>query len=110
MIPRATSRRDAGYTLLELMLAMAIFTFLGAMVVFLMRQGLNIFMVGTKDTNLQDRADTVLPRLRLDLEALTVPHSRDAPPPPPSEAERLAGRDYVPPPPVDVRLRSTVWR
>jgi prepilin-type N-terminal cleavage/methylation domain-containing protein len=107
---RSAQRPDAGYTLLELLLAMAIFTFLGAMVVFLMRQGLNVFSVGTRDTNLQDRADTVIPRVRLDLEAIAVPGSRDAPPPPPTEAERLAGKEYFPPPPVDVRLRAAVIR
>ena len=39
------SRR--GFTLLELILSMAIFTVLGTLVVYMMRQGLEIFTTGT---------------------------------------------------------------
>jgi hypothetical protein len=99
-------RPPLGYTLLELLLAMAIFTFLGAMTVFLMRQGMNVFSVGTRESGLQDRQSTLLPLIVRDLENLAIPHSIDAPPAPPNEEERLRGVEYRPPPSVEVRLRA----
>ncbi len=102
----ATTRFHRGFTILELMLAMAIFTMLGTLVVFMMRQGLGIFSAGTTDATLQDRTETVLPRIVQDLKLLALPSSFDPPPPMPSEEELLAGAVYVPPPPVDVRVRA----
>ena len=100
-------RRTRGFTMLELMMAMAIFTMLGAMVIFLMRKGLEIFAVGTAESSLQDRAETILPRLVRDLEGLALPASFDPPPPRLTEDEMLAGMEVEPLPPVDVRVRAT---
>ncbi|MHC5012260.1 MAG: PilW family protein [Planctomycetota bacterium] len=105
LAPALSSRR--GFTLLELLLAMAIFTFLGAMVIFLMRRGLDVFSTGTAGADLQDRELMVLPRIVRDLENIAIPHSLDKPAPPPTEEERMAGVTYTPPPPVWVRVRST---
>ncbi|MFV1958953.1 MAG: PilW family protein, partial [Planctomycetota bacterium] len=103
-------RSDRGFTLLELLMAMSIFMFLSMLAVYLMRQGLDIFVTGTRESSLQDRTETVLPRLVEDLELLALPASFDPPPPAPTEEERMAGATYVPPPPVDVRLRATTLR
>ncbi len=102
-----TSRRQHGFTMLELIMAMAVFTILGAAAVLLMRQGLSIFAAATKDAALQDRMEGVLPQVEADLNLIALPASFDPPPPPPSEEERLEGEEYVPPPPVVERLRAT---
>lgn len=98
--------RSQGFTLLELVMAVAVFTMLGTMVVFLMRQGLDVFTVGTSESSALDRAETILPRMVYDLEALALPPSFDPARLPLTEEERLAGREEVVLPPVDVRLRS----
>jgi hypothetical protein len=101
---RASSER--AYTLLELLLAMAIFTFLGAMVVYLMRNAMNILDEGRRQQGLEDRKITVLPEIVRDLTNIAIPYSLDAPPSPPSEAEAIRGVQARPAPPVDVRVRS----
>ena len=88
-LPRPAAAR--GFTMLELVMAMALFVFLGTATVVLMRQGMTIFASGTKDSALQDRMETVLPRVSRTLQLLALPASFDPPPPPPTEAERLAG-------------------
>jgi prepilin-type N-terminal cleavage/methylation domain-containing protein len=100
-----TSRR--GFTLLEVLLAMTIFSMLGLVVVFLMRQGMSVFATGTADSQVLDRMDTVLPKVRRDLVRLYTGDRFDPPAPPP-DAERLqeTRKEVPPPPPVDVRLRS----
>lgn len=104
---RSQGSEAHGFTMLELIMAMVIFTFLGLLVVVLMRQGLSIFVQGTRDSILQDRMDTVLPQIERKLDVLALPASFDAPPPPPSEEELMAEVQWTPPPPVDERLRST---
>ncbi len=101
-------RRARGFTMLELMMAMTIFSMLGMIVVMLMRQGMTIFVQGTRDSVLQDRMDTVLPQIQRRLEVLALPPSFAPPPPPPSEEERLAGAEWTSPPPVRDRLRSAI--
>jgi len=107
-VTRSASGRARGFTMLELMMAMTIFSMLGMIVVMLMRQGMTIFVQGTRDSVLQDRMDTVLPQIQRRVEVLTHPASFMPPPPPPPEEERLAGAEWTPPPPVDVRLRSGI--
>jgi prepilin-type N-terminal cleavage/methylation domain-containing protein len=102
------SIRRAGFTLMELLIAMAIFSFLGLAIVYLMRQGMNVFVVGTTDSAVQDRADTVLPKVRRDLLALYAGDRFDPPAPPPDEKLLLEHRLQAPPPPppTDVRVRA----
>ncbi len=100
----AASRR--GFTMVELLLAISVFSILGTFVVYMMRQGLGIFATGTTESSLQDRTETMLPRIVRDFEGLAIPASFDPPPPPPTEEEKLQGHDRPPPPPEDVRLRA----
>jgi hypothetical protein len=96
-----------GFTLLELLIAIGIFVFLGTAIVYLMRQGLTIFAVGTTDSALQDRADTVLPLVKKDLMRLYAGDRFDPPPPPPDPKDSISNpKPVVPPPPVDVRVRA----
>jgi prepilin-type N-terminal cleavage/methylation domain-containing protein len=73
------SRR--GFTLLELLVAMAMFAVLGTAIVALLAQGLNVFSEGTSATSMQDRLQAVLPILRDDLSAMQPPESAGVPPP-----------------------------
>jgi prepilin-type N-terminal cleavage/methylation domain-containing protein len=93
-----------GFTLLELLVAMAIFSVLGAAVVYMMRQGLGIFTAGTRDQQLQDRQESVLPQVRRDFEGLYVGDDFDPPPPVPEDVP--AGYDPPPRVPVAIRLRA----
>ena len=104
---RTPPRNDAGgFTLLEILIAMSIFTVLGTMMVWFMSTSLDIFSRGMKESDLMDRADTILPRVRADLNSLIIPDNFDPPLTPPS-ADALDGRTPPPPPPpVLVRLRS----
>lgn len=98
-----------GYTLLELLLAMAIFVFLGSMIVFLMRQAMNIFTSASTGSGLIDRVETVLPEIARDLEKLALPADTRPPYQPPESEEMSTGpgrSDRPKPPPVRVRLRS----
>ena len=61
-----TSRR--GFTLLELLIAMAIFSFLGTVVIYLMREGLSMFTEGTRAQQLQDRQESLMPQLQKDFQ------------------------------------------
>lgn len=99
-------RYPAGFTLLEILMAMAIFTVLGTMLVWFMRTSLEIFTNGMRESDLMDRADTVLPRVRDDLRNLIIPDDFDPPAIPPS-GDALDGREPPPPrPPEPMRLRS----
>ena len=103
---RARSR--SGFTLLEILVSMAIFTVLGSMVIVFMRQSLDIFYAGTKESGQLDRMDAVLPQVRADLESMTIPADFTPPRPPPTEDElRRMGKELPkPPPPVKIRLRA----
>lgn len=105
-LPLRRRHGDAGFTLLEILMAMAIFTVLGTMLVWFMRTSLTIFTSGMRESDLMDRADTVLPRIRDDLRNQTVPDNFDPPAIPPS-GDALAGRDPPPAQPAEVvRLRA----
>lgn len=105
---RLRSRGQAsGFTLLELLVAMGIFSVLGTMAVWFMRESLNIFYSGTRESAVFDRLDSALPRIRADLEALYVGDRFAPPPPPPTDAQLLNGvKPPPPPPPPAVQLRS----
>jgi prepilin-type N-terminal cleavage/methylation domain-containing protein len=99
--------RRRGFTILELVIAISIFVFLGTAIVFMMRQALSIFAVGSTDAALQDRADTVLPLVRRNLQRLSAGAAFDPPPPAPDPKSLAESRKtIVPPPPVDVRMRA----
>jgi len=106
-MPRHPSRAR-GFTLLEILVSMAIFTVLGSMVIVFMRQSLDIFYAGTKESGQLDRMDTALPQVRADLESMTIPADFTPPRPPPTEDEllRMGKEKPKPSPAVKVRLRS----
>jgi prepilin-type N-terminal cleavage/methylation domain-containing protein len=92
-----------GFTLLELLVAVAIFSILGSSAVFMMRQAANMFSVGARDTEMSDRQDTLLPEVMADLARLAIPDGFD---PPILPQEDGSGQAPLPPAPVVVRLRS----
>lgn len=101
------SARRRGFTILELMVSMGIFTILGSMVVVFMRQSLNIFSVGTRESAMYDRMDAVLPRIQSDLEGLFIGDQWDAPRPPPTDEQLIHGAEKPPPrPPTAIRFRA----
>lgn len=108
MTVRSPRRQQSGFTLLEILISMAIFTVLGTMVVFFMRQSLNIFYAGTRESAMLDRMDTVLPQVRDDLMGIAIPDNFDPPRPSPTQdvLDRMGRAKPPPPPAVDVRLRS----
>ncbi len=69
-----------GFTILELLVAMAIFALLGTAVVTLLGQGMSVFTSGTADTSMQDRLQSALPTFRDDLTNAFVPDSLGVPP------------------------------
>lgn len=106
---QAQTPRQRGFTMIELIIAMAIFTLLGSMVVFLMRRGLDIFDQGTREAALYDRLDTVLPVVVQDLKAVRIVMDTDPPPLPNQDPFAPAARpsEQLKPPETAIRLRST---
>ncbi|MDF1701802.1 MAG: prepilin-type N-terminal cleavage/methylation domain-containing protein [Planctomycetota bacterium] len=100
--------RTRGFTLLEILIAMALFVMLGGMVVVFLRQSLDIFYTGTRESAQMDKQDSILPQVRTDLANLALPASFQAPTPPPTPEmlERRGMEAPKPPPPVLVRLRA----
>ena len=74
-----------GFTILELLVAMAMFSILGIAVVSLLGQGLNLFTAGTADTTMQDRVQAILPVIREDFAAIQPAETPEIPPPPKPE-------------------------
>lgn len=102
--PPAAAR---GFTLLELLIAMALFAVLGIAVVSLLGQGMSIFRAGTADTRTSDRLQASLPPVVSDLAAAqpAQPPEVFPPPPPDDETPPEPGTDVVPAAPA-VRLRA----
>ena len=103
--PRASCR---GFTMLELLIAMSIFTVLGTMAIYFMRNSLDIFNQGTSELAKLDRADIVLPKIVDDMAGLYIGDDWDPPTPPPEEGALEHGAvDKPPPPPTNpIRLRA----
>lgn len=100
-------RAESGFSMLELLVAMAIFSILGAMTIFLMNRGLDIFQKGTKEAATRDKQGTVLPFIEEDLRAVMVVQDADAPPLPPEDDDlNRVAREALPPPRVGIRLRA----
>lgn len=96
-----------GFTILELLIAMAIFSVLGTMVVYFMQNSLDIFYTGTRESAQLDRMDTVVPQVIDDLRGIYVGDDWRQPYTP--SEEMLLGSNTAPPPPpppVAVRLRA----
>ncbi|MHC4451928.1 MAG: PulJ/GspJ family protein, partial [Planctomycetota bacterium] len=70
-----TSRR--GFTLLEILVAMSLFTLIGFSVVLLMTSGVDMWLQGTRGAQNEDRKEMSLPLLEADLRHLRVGTSRD---------------------------------
>ncbi|MFM8385447.1 MAG: type II secretion system protein [Planctomycetia bacterium] len=97
---------SGGFTLLELLISVAIFSILGGTAVFMMRQGAQMFSVGARDSELADRQDTLLPEVLADLQRIALPDSLDPPIVPSEEMLEPGMPKPAPPPPVGVRLRA----
>ena len=96
-----------GFTLLELLIAMAIFAVIGTAVVTLLGQGMGVFTQGTSDTSMHDRLDALLPTIREDLSLIYVPEATGMPPPPKPIVPGLAPKAPETKPEIpSVRLRS----
>jgi len=72
--PRSRSR---GFTLLEILIAMSLFTVLGLGVAMLMRAGVEMYVKGSEGSLQEDRLEQSLPRLDADLRAVLVPPQID---------------------------------
>ena len=106
---RRASHQTAGFSMLELLVAMSIFSILGAMTIFLMNRGLDIFQKGTRESAARDKQGTVLPLIEEDLKAVMVVQDTDAPAPPPEDDDvNRPAREALPPSRVDVRLRAGI--
>ncbi|HEX5138023.1 MAG TPA: prepilin-type N-terminal cleavage/methylation domain-containing protein, partial [Planctomycetota bacterium] len=76
--PGAPSRsRRGGFTLLEILIAMSLFTVIGLGVVLLMRTGVEMYVQGTEGSQQEDRLEQSLPRLEDDLRHVLVPPQID---------------------------------
>ena len=60
-------RSNRGFTLLEILIAMSLFTLIGFAVVLLMRVGVDMWVAGTRGGQVEDRREQSLPRLEEDL-------------------------------------------
>jgi prepilin-type N-terminal cleavage/methylation domain-containing protein len=104
-----SARRERGFTLMELLLAAAVFGMLGIALVTLLAQGMGVFTTGTEDTSVQDRFGAIWPTLRDDL-AFAHPGEIAGVPPPLAPIERGDARapttSAEPPKPPAVRLRG----
>jgi prepilin-type N-terminal cleavage/methylation domain-containing protein len=78
MAPGAPSRsRRGGFTLLEILIAMSLFTVIGLGVAMLMRAGVEMYVRGTEGSLQEDRLEQSLPRLEDDLRHVLVPPQID---------------------------------
>jgi prepilin-type N-terminal cleavage/methylation domain-containing protein len=65
------------FTLLEIMIAMSLFTLVGFAVVLLMGSGVDMWIQGTRGSQSEDRREMSLPLLEDDLRMVRIPNSRD---------------------------------
>jgi len=74
---RFPPRPARGFTLLEILVAMSLFTLIGFAVVMLMTSGVDMWIQGTRGAQNEDRKEMSLPRLEDDLRQVRVGTSRD---------------------------------
>lgn len=104
---RAASSAPRGFTLLELLVALALFSVLGVAIVALLGQGLSLFSEGTADTSMQDRLQSILPMVVADLAAIQPAEPPEVLPPPLPENTDPNSLPKAPPQEAPaVRLRS----
>ncbi len=65
------------FTLLEIMIAMSLFSAIGFAVVMLMGAGVDMWLQGTRGSRAEDRREMSLPRLEDDLRMVRIPSQRD---------------------------------
>ncbi len=70
-------RKDRGFTLLEILISMSMFTAIGFAVVLLMKNGVDMWIRGNHGAQQEDRLEQSLPRLEEDLRMVQVPSQRD---------------------------------
>ena len=70
-------RKRRGFTLLEILIAMSLFTVLGFGVVLLMRTGIDMWLSGTRASVAEDHAEEGRPRIEEDLRHVLVPSQND---------------------------------
>ncbi len=70
-------RKKRGFTLLEILIAMSLFTVLGFGVVLIMRTGVDMWLSGTRQSHAEDQAEEGRPRLAEDLRHVLVPGQYD---------------------------------
>lgn len=70
-------RPPRGFTLLEILVAMSLFTVIGLGVVLLMRTGVEMYVRGSEGSAIEDRLEQSLPRLEDDLRHVLVPTQVD---------------------------------
>jgi prepilin-type N-terminal cleavage/methylation domain-containing protein len=68
-------RKQRGFTLLEILISMSLFTVIGFAVVLMMRTGVDMWLRGTRGSLQEDRLEQSLPRLEEDLRH-TLPGTR----------------------------------
>jgi len=69
-------RSQRGFTLLEVLISMSLFTVLGLGVVLLMRTGIDMWLSGNRASLQEDRVEQSLPRLEEDLRMVSVTRRR----------------------------------
>lgn len=74
---RIPPRSARGFTLLEILVAMSLFTIIGFSVMLLMSSGVDMWLQGTRGAQNEDRKEMSLPRLEEDLRQVRVGTSRD---------------------------------
>jgi len=90
-------RPPGGFTLLEILVAMGLFTVIGLGVVMLMRTGVEMFVKGTEASQVEDRLEQSLPRLEDDLRHVLVPTQVDRIPFDPKNPDPEEQPDPLPP-------------
>ena len=77
MTHQRTQSRARGFTLLEILIAMTLFTSIGYAVVVLMTSGVDMWLTGTRGSQQEDRREMSLPLLIDDLRHVRLPSSHD---------------------------------
>ena len=86
-----------GFTLLEILVAMSLFTVIGLGVVMLMRTGVEMFVKGNEQSQVEDRLEQSLPRVENDLRHGLVPMQVDRIPFDPKVPDPVEEPDALPP-------------